>query len=939
MVSTRIEVVAKQFERGLRCAGCSESNITKIIELIKQQRIDQIGFYASDGVLKVYELIICVDWNKYNKRGNDNDFHASSIIGLQRSGETSEVKRNLDDLVEKARERQLRLSYWIMFSGALRVIKPEEYYRLKKLLGFEDRRDNWMNEVGREIVDTIPDLQELEIRIRDIKEVDAQDESRLKEILALQLKCEKTAEQLFCSRDGAIGDYTVDTTRFPINISLTFQGEKKAAVLLGITSLNDPANVELKQGVISALILKEEKQIETKPDTTSTASKTSDLTAANAVSDMIKKIPVIGESFLFKKDKQERVSYESKVHAAREAYNALNPRQKELVRNYSRLKSAEETLEGTKQKLKQETTHIIIAMSIDVAMALILAVTLFNQVLFNWFISHCWVSLGITALLFSTSNIIIDTHEDGERVSVLGSMGVLLTVLPLFLSLYSWQKLGDISFLNNVSGNNLNILPICALFLGLYLQVLNESANLGEYYLERHQSRKNKVLIYTWFGIVIGLFNLGAYRALTYSTTEVSEAADLNISDSVTFGLFEQDGDLTNGAEELLWTVYDIQDGKALLICDTCIEAMPFNTEGTDNSWGNSDIRSWLNNEFYSSAFTSDEQAIIIDSAIITNTLSDYDETRFQVIPGREETTIDNVFIPGDIEFGNLSEGLDVSQVAKEHFVANNTLFGQESYEPMFWSREPFGNEKNFAHGYQVDTNEEMGYTLPPAMYALIRPTIYINIEGYRDLFQIYDNGADTDSADQQKNDSELTDKDVHYYNWDLESENYSFGPNCYYTLSAQYSGDELTEQIYSEFCNRLEHDPVFAVACLAYADEEMGTRYTGKFYSEIEDNWLIEINIITIDFLIDIELWDGEVAAFESMLNNSTYEIETISNFDINTLWMESGDVMPLILSGSTSSEGPFHLLTFTLLIKDSELHLSYVIEDGFTPVLGYND
>lgn len=67
----------------------------------------------------------------------------------------------------------------------------------------------------------------------------------------------------------------------------------------------------------------------------------------------------------------------------------------------------------------------------------------------------------------------------------------------------------------------------------------------------------------------------------------------------------------------LNWIVLTVQNGKALLITEDVIEAKEFSTNGS-NYWGNSTLRTWLNNSFYSTAFNSSER-----SMITTGTVSD----------------------------------------------------------------------------------------------------------------------------------------------------------------------------------------------------------------------------------------------------------------------------------------------------------------------------
>lgn len=99
--------------------------------------------------------------------------------------------------------------------------------------------------------------------------------------------------------------------------------------------------------------------------------------------------------------------------------------------------------------------------------------------------------------------------------------------------------------------------------------------------------------------------------------------------------------------EPLDWLVLKEKDGKAMLICDKIIDSQPCKNvmlnadsyeitpmEKYENSWQFSDIRVWLNEDFYNTAFLSYEQSVISEENIITQ----FDEKYC-------EKTKDNVFI------------------------------------------------------------------------------------------------------------------------------------------------------------------------------------------------------------------------------------------------------------------------------------------------------
>ena len=60
--------------------------------------------------------------------------------------------------------------------------------------------------------------------------------------------------------------------------------------------------------------------------------------------------------------------------------------------------------------------------------------------------------------------------------------------------------------------------------------------------------------------ILFMLYAVAAAEELTRNTTDIS------VGDIITFGHYEQDNNLDNGAEPIEWIVLDVQDGKALLL-------------------------------------------------------------------------------------------------------------------------------------------------------------------------------------------------------------------------------------------------------------------------------------------------------------------------------------------------------------------------------------
>jgi hypothetical protein len=85
------------------------------------------------------------------------------------------------------------------------------------------------------------------------------------------------------------------------------------------------------------------------------------------------------------------------------------------------------------------------------------------------------------------------------------------------------------------------------------------------------------------------------------------------------------------------WRVLDVQDGRALLLSDKVLELRPYHNTFTNITWAESDIREYLNGEFYDSFSATDRARI----AQITNTNAD--NPWFGTAGG--EDTDDHVFL------------------------------------------------------------------------------------------------------------------------------------------------------------------------------------------------------------------------------------------------------------------------------------------------------
>ncbi len=80
----------------------------------------------------------------------------------------------------------------------------------------------------------------------------------------------------------------------------------------------------------------------------------------------------------------------------------------------------------------------------------------------------------------------------------------------------------------------------------------------------------------------------------------------------IEFGSYEQDNDTSNGPEPIEWLVMFDPEGNLLLLSRNILDYQPIHSDDTEFTWNTCDLRIWLNKDFMNSAFTVEEQGMIL---------------------------------------------------------------------------------------------------------------------------------------------------------------------------------------------------------------------------------------------------------------------------------------------------------------------------------------
>lgn len=199
------------------------------------------------------------------------------------------------------------------------------------------------------------------------------------------------------------------------------------------------------------------------------------------------------------------------------------------------------------------------------------------------------------------------------------------------------------------------------------------------------------------------------------------------IGSYVTLGSYEQDNDTSNGNEEIEWRVLAKEDDKVLLISRYALDCKQYHDSYEETSWETCTLRSWLNNDFMSAAFSDDEQAMIETTALkaAVNPGTDAD-------PGND--TEDKIFVLS-IDDAKVYFATDEDRMctATDYAEANGVELSP-SYKAdgkaaaQWWLRAPGKNESFATYVYPFGTVYTYGNGVNYVVIG-VRPAMWVSVK------------------------------------------------------------------------------------------------------------------------------------------------------------------------------------------------------------------
>lgn len=114
-----------------------------------------------------------------------------------------------------------------------------------------------------------------------------------------------------------------------------------------------------------------------------------------------------------------------------------------------------------------------------------------------------------------------------------------------------------------------------------------------------------------------------------YDDYKAARLRNAEVGEYVLFGAYEQDNDASNGPEDIEWLVLSRDSNGILVVSRYLLDCKQYNTSEEKVSWETCSLRKWLNETFYNSAFSAEEQQRIRDVIGKVFLLSTADANRY----------------------------------------------------------------------------------------------------------------------------------------------------------------------------------------------------------------------------------------------------------------------------------------------------------------------
>lgn len=213
--------------------------------------------------------------------------------------------------------------------------------------------------------------------------------------------------------------------------------------------------------------------------------------------------------------------------------------------------------------------------------------------------------------------------------------------------------------------------------------------------------------------------------ATVNGTEELTSTSDnqsiwdiIEVGSTLLMGRYKQNDKAPRGDKGIEWTVLDKSGTSILVISKYALDALPYNNSFTEVTWETCSLRKWLNETFFSNAFSSDEQ-----EAIRNTTVTADKNPSFGTSSGNNTT--DKVFLLSITEVNKYFTSDSAKCMGTEYCNAQRAL--EDDSGVYWWLRSPGGSSNHAAGVTDYGFVDNYGLGVNYSNIA-VRPALWIDL-------------------------------------------------------------------------------------------------------------------------------------------------------------------------------------------------------------------
>ena len=258
-----------------------------------------------------------------------------------------------------------------------------------------------------------------------------------------------------------------------------------------------------------------------------------------------------------------------------------------------------------------------------------------------------------------------------------------------------------------------------------------QSDNRAKEETKKVQKKNNYFPLIVGILILLGIAGTFAYNKSVFEETasksesssqEKDKNPEYKVGETIEFGNYPQDKDGTEKPIE--WIVMKNEGNQVLLLSKYVLDAKSYNEGREDVTWETSDIRQWLNNEFYTTAFNKAEKA-----KIQTSLIKNEDNSKYGTNGGND--TEDKVFLLSEKEADTLFSNDDERIAKATEYAEKSGVYINESSEEKgawWWLRSPGLGSRGAAGVHSCGWVYSSGFSVDSNIGG-VRPALHLNIQ------------------------------------------------------------------------------------------------------------------------------------------------------------------------------------------------------------------